>query len=130
MNNAKVNRIIGYIRTQDEFPFDVFDVEDSESVLGYFGFYPELDDQERMEIQQELRKLAESAQTAEIARIMTAEPAPQGLYRVKYCTRIERCTRFDEWIKTLPENLRGSFSSIEKQERLREPFAGRAVECR
>jgi hypothetical protein len=111
MNNAKkVNQIMSYINAQDEFPFDVFDVEDHESVLGYFGFHPELDDAERMEIQAELLKMAEAAQTAEMARMMTAEPAPQGLYRTKYCTKIEQsmgCKEFENWKKGLIEKVRG-----------------------
>lgn len=106
MNNAKVNRILNYIQTQDEFPFDAFDVEDQESVLGYFGFHAQLDDEERAEIQAGLLELAEAAQTAEMARMMTAEPAPTGLYRTRYSTRIERsmgCKEFEDWKKTLIE---------------------------
>jgi len=106
MNQTKVNQIISYIKVQDEFPFDVFDVEDQESVLGYFGFHAELDDEERAEIQTGLIELAEAAQTAEIARIMMAEPAPTGLYRTRYSTKIERsmgCKEFEGWKKTLIE---------------------------
>ncbi|VGO15062.1 hypothetical protein PDESU_03642 [Pontiella desulfatans] len=111
MNQTKVNQIISYIKVQDEFPFDVFDVEDQESVLGYFGFHPRLDDEERKIIQAELMKMAEAAQTAEMARIMCAEPVPQRLYRRKYCTRMEQSVSAKEWLKTLPEELRGSLAS-------------------
>ena len=108
MNQTKVNKIISYIKAQDEFPFDVFDVEDYESVLGYFGFHPELDDEERKSIRQELMDIAGAAQSAEMARMMCAEPAPIGLYRTKYCTRNERTLEYEEygvWRKELLERL-------------------------
>lgn len=108
MNQTKVNQIISYIKAQDEFPFDVFDVEDQESVLGYFGFHSKLDDEERKTVQVELMEMAEAAQSAEMARIMCAEPVPQRLYRRKYCTRVEQSISAKEWLKTLPEELRGS----------------------
>jgi hypothetical protein len=108
MNKAKINQIISYIKAQDEFPFDVFDVEDQESVLGYFGFHAELDDEERKTIHEELMKMADAAQTAEMARIMCAEPVPQRLYRTKYCTRTTQSVSAEEWLKTLPEELRGN----------------------
>ena len=109
MNKAKkTNQIISYIKMQDEFPFDVFDVDDQKSVLGYFGFHAELDDEERLEIQSELLKMAEAAQTAEMARMMTAEPTPQRLYRTRYCTRSTQSVSMKEWLETLPEELRGN----------------------
>lgn len=108
MNQTKVNQIISYIKAQDEFPFDVFDVEDQESVLGYFGFHSKLDDEERKTVQVELMEMAEATQSAEMARIMCAEPVPQRLYRRKYCTRVEQSISAKEWLKTLPEELRGS----------------------
>ena len=104
----RTNQIISYIKAQDEFPFDVFDVEDQESVLGYFGFHAELDDEERREIQMELMELAEAAQTAEMARMMTPEPEPLGLYRSRYCTRIERSVpyeEYEEWKEELQKKL-------------------------
>lgn len=110
MNQTKVNQIISYIKAQDEFPFDVFDVEDQESVLGYFGFHSRLDDEERKTVQVELMEMAEAAQSAEMARIMCAEPVPQRLYRRKYCTRIEQSISAKEWLKTLPEELRGNLA--------------------
>ncbi len=109
MKHTKVNKIISYIKAQDEFPFDVFDVEDHESVLGYFGFHPKLDDEERKIIRQELVQMADAAQTAEMARMMCAEPVPQRLYRTKYSVKNTQSVRFDEWLKTLPEELRGGF---------------------
>ena len=110
MNQTKVNQIISYIKAQDEFPFDVFDVEDQESVLGYFGFHSKLDDEERKTLQVELMEMAEAAQSAEMARIMCAEPVPQRLYRRKYCTRVEQSISAKEWLKTLPEELRGNLA--------------------
>ncbi|VGO12655.1 hypothetical protein PDESU_01208 [Pontiella desulfatans] len=112
MNKAKINQIISYIKAQDEFPFDVFDVEDQESVLGYFGFHSKLDDEERKIMQAELMEMAEAAQSAEMARIMCAEPVPQRLYRKKYCTRTEQSMSMEEWLKTLPEELRGGVASV------------------
>lgn len=106
MNKTKVHRILEYISSQSEFPFDVFDAEDHESVLGYFGIHSELDDQERNEIRAGLLEMAGVAQTAEIARIMTAEPVPAGLYRCRYANRTTQSIRFDQWIKTLPEEAR------------------------
>lgn len=111
MNKTKVNQILNYIKIQNEFPFDVFDVDDQESVLGYFGFHPMLDDEERDAIQNGLLEMAEAAQTAEMARMMTAEPVPQRLYRTRYCTKIEQSVSVKEWLETLPEELRGSLSS-------------------
>ena len=111
MNKTKVNQILNYIKTQNEFPFDVFDVDDQESVLGYFGFHPMLDDEERDIIRNGLLEMAEAAQTAEMARMMTSEPVPQRLYRKRYCTKIEQSVSVKEWLETLPEELRGSFAS-------------------
>lgn len=111
MNKTKVNRILEYIGIQKEFPFDVFDVEDEESVLGYYGIHPELDDEERGEIRAGLLEMAGTAQTAEIARIMTVEPEPRGLYRCRYVNRTTQSVRFDEWLVSLPEGLRGGFGS-------------------
>ena len=111
MNKTKVNQILNYIKRLDEFPFDVFDVDDQESVLGYFGFHPMLDDEERDAIRNGLLEMAEAAQTAEMARMMTAEPAPRGLYRTRWCTKSEQSVSAKEWLKTLPEELRGSLAS-------------------
>ncbi len=111
MNKTKVNRILGYIGIQSEFPFDVFDVEDEKSVLGYYGIHPVLDDEERGVIRAGLLEMAGTAQTAEIARIMTVEPAPRGLYRSRYANRTTQSMRFDEWFETLPDKFRGGFGS-------------------
>lgn len=111
MNKTKVNRILGYIGIQSEFPFDVFDVEDEKSVLGYYGIHPVLDDDEKDVIRAGLLEMAGTAQTAEIARIMTVEPVPRGLYRCRHANRATQSIRFDEWFEMLPERLRGGFGS-------------------
>lgn len=70
MNRYKLHRIVEYIRTQHEFPFDVIDViEDIEAVLSYFGLHPEIDDQERMELLHDLYPIASEAELAEIAQL-------------------------------------------------------------
>lgn len=115
MNKTKVNQIISYIKKQDEFPFDVFDVEDDESVLGYFGLHAELDDEERSAIQIGLLEMAEAAQTAEMARMMTAEPVPQRLYRKRYCIKVEQSLgvkEYEKWKELLLEKAGGGFASL------------------
>ena len=70
MSRYKLYRIVEYIRTQHEFPFDVIDVvEDIEAVLSYFGLHPEIDAQERMELLHDLYPIASEAELAEIAEM-------------------------------------------------------------
>ena len=38
---------------------------------------------------------------------MTAEePVLRGLYRTRYCTKMEQSISFKEWLESLPEELR------------------------
>ena len=78
MERLKVHRIVEYIRTVGEFPFEVEDVDDNlADVLGYFGFeVVALTAQETDELQRELRALAWAEQNQEVA--LLAEQALTG----------------------------------------------------
>ena len=69
MNRYSMNRMIEYIRAQDEFPFDVLDVEEElDAVLAYFGFFPALNEAEREEVTKALSEFGGAAEWSEIAR--------------------------------------------------------------
>ena len=78
MDRYKVHWIVGYIRGQAAFPFDVIDVNDGiDEVLRYFGIYLELDEAERVEIRRELVGLASETELAEMARLLEQHPMPE-----------------------------------------------------
>ena len=71
MNRYKLHTAVEYIKTQPEFPFDVYDVEDDvQQVLAYFGLHPQLDDEERNELKRDLRGMALANELAEIERVV------------------------------------------------------------
>ena len=77
MNRYKLHMVVEYIRTQPEFPFDVYDVEDDvQQVLAYFGLHPQLDDEERNELKRDLLELALASQLAEIERTVVPSGTP------------------------------------------------------
>jgi hypothetical protein len=91
MDRYKIHKVVEYIRSREEFPFDVEDVEESlPVVLGYFKLNPEVNGEERNELQAELKVLARVGEMGEVARLVEAEdssllaglrPYRQGCYR-------------------------------------------------
>ena len=80
MNRYKLHTAVEYIKTQPEFPFDVYDVEDDvQQVLAYFGLHPQLDDEERNELKRDLRELALASELAEIERVVVSTGAATAL---------------------------------------------------
>ena len=76
MNQQKVNRIVEYVRTQHEFPFDASDVEENvQDVLAYFSVVTLLDDEELAEIRDEFLRFGLDAEVAEIARLVEQDLA-------------------------------------------------------
>ena len=74
MNRFKVHKVVEYIKTKDEFPFDVDDVrEHLEMVLQYFGFVVLTDVEETRLVKEELLKLAFEEQNAEVVRLAGVE---------------------------------------------------------
>jgi hypothetical protein len=94
MDRYKIHKVVEYIRTQPEFPFDGVDVEESlDEVLAYFGLHPQFDDEERQVLREELRPLAWSAEEAEIA-LLAEETRLVGLMHPsdrKHEEKSERC---------------------------------------
>lgn len=74
MNRFKVHSIVEYIKTRNEFPFEVDDVrEHLEMVLQYFGFVVLTDVEETRLVKEELLKLAFEEQNAEVVRLAGVE---------------------------------------------------------
>lgn len=109
MNRIKINKIMSYIKGQNEFPFDVFDVEeDYESALEYYRICVLLDDDEETLVRAELLGMAERAQTAEIVRLASVEPVACGGRRKKR-EKLKQSVGIVEWLKSLPVELQKSF---------------------
>lgn len=110
MNRLKLNKIVSYMETQNEFPFDVWDVkEDFWKVLDYFCIYVVLNAEEQEVIQTDLQKLAEIAQTAEMARVAAKELAlPEASVKGRYI-RPSPVIGFTEWLKVFPEEMQRCF---------------------
>jgi len=74
MSSLKINSIVEYIKSRNEFPFDPEDVEeDLPGVLGFFGFCELLDKEEASTLKQALTALAFEDQEAEVIRMLIAE---------------------------------------------------------
>lgn len=110
MNRLKMNKIVGYIESQNEFPFDVLDVtENFWQVLEYFCIYVVLDAEEQKVIQTELQEIAEAAQTAEMVRLAAKELVlPEATAKSQH-VKTTQTIRFTEWLKMFPEELQKSF---------------------
>lgn len=112
MNRLKVNKVIMYIKAQNEFPFDVLNVQDEFSkVLGYYCLQGHLSWNEQDVLQEELMKLAEASQTAEMARQVHRELDLEGGRSKSRNVKIEQSVGFMDWLKTLSEELQKSFFS-------------------
>lgn len=93
MDRYEIHKVVEYIRTQPEFPFDGVDVEESlDEVLAYFGLHPQFDDEERQVLREELRPLAWSAEEAEIA-LLAEETRLVGLMHTRVRNHEEKTER-------------------------------------
>ena len=112
MDKLKINKVIMYIRSKNEFPFDVMDVQDGFSkVLGYYCLQGHLNWNEQDVLQEELLKFAEASQTAEVTRQVHRELDLEGGYSKSRHVEVEQSIGFLAWLKTLPEDLQKSFFS-------------------
>ena len=92
MDRYNIHKMVEYIRTQPEFPFDGIDVEESlEEVLAYFGLHPQLDEDERRQLRQELLPMALEDEFAEVS-LLAEQGMSSGLVLVRGEPRAERCT--------------------------------------
>ena len=99
MNRLKVNKVIMYIKAQNEFPFDVLDVQDEFSkVLRHYCLQGHLNWNEQDVLQEELLKLAEAAQTAEVARMVHRELDLEGGRSMSRNVKIEQSVGFLDWL--------------------------------
>ena len=77
MSRIKVHRIVEYIRSRGEFPFERDDVlDDLDEVLAYYGISTLLDRDEQAAVTQELLKLAEQFEVAEVVRLTAHQLEP------------------------------------------------------
>ena len=91
MNEQKLNYLIGYVRAQPEFPFDVFDVDDGvEAILAHYRLSPCVDDDERHVLRSEFLTLASNAQLAESARTTEARDFPELAWIPEKPPRVQR----------------------------------------
>jgi len=112
MNKIKLNKIVSYIESQNEFPFDLLDVQDEFSkVLGYYSLQGHLNWNEQDVLQEELVKLAEAVQTKEMVRMAYLKLDLEGGRSKGLNVKVEQSVGFTDWLKTLPEDLQKSFFS-------------------
>lgn len=91
MNKQKLNYLIGYVRAQPEFPFDVFDVDENiEAILAHYRLSPCMDDDERHVLRSEFLTLASNAQLAESARTTEARDFPELAWLPEKPPRVPR----------------------------------------
>ena len=112
MNRLKIDKVVAYIRSQAEFPFDLLDVQDEFSkVLGYYSLHGHLNWKEQDVLQDELLKFAEIAQTVEMTRMVHRKLDLEGKCYKSQNEKIEQSVSFLDWLKTLPKDLQESFFS-------------------
>lgn len=71
MNRYRLNWIVGYIRSADEFPFSVEDVsEDLDRILSFFDVVESLTIEEQQELKGDLKLLALAEEEAEVVRLL------------------------------------------------------------
>jgi len=74
MNVVLLNSVIGYIRSQDDFPFNVEEVEeDIDEILLFYNVFESFSAQEWDVLKAELKKLALAEEQAEVARLVEEE---------------------------------------------------------
>ena len=77
MSPMKVHRIVEYIRSRGEFPFERDDVQnDLGAVLAYYGITTLLEHDEQAAVTHELLKLAEQFEVAEAVRVTAHQLEP------------------------------------------------------
>lgn len=111
MNARKLNYIAEYVRTQEEFPFDLLDVEENlDGILGYYGFFPALDESDRYELRKAFDEIAEDAEWAEMARLVGeaehqalgwVDPSIEYKWVDIMNRRKAKSVTMEEWLKTV-----------------------------